>query len=438
MRPLAHESRLVVVALLAGLPGSAIAIILIWTGDYSSGSQWTLTVLILAFWLGFALSARSRVAFPLMTLSNLLAALREGDYSIRARGGRRSDALGELAREVNVLGDTLREQRLEALEASALLRRVMEAISVAVFAIDADLRLRLVNRAGERLLGQPSERLLGLTTSELGLKECLEGEPRTVQMSFPGGSGRWEIHRSAFRERGLPHQLLVLSDVSRVLRQEERHAWRRLIRVIGHELNNSLTPIKSLAGSLSGLVCQGGRPADWEEDMRKGLKVIEGRAEALSGFLEAYARLARLPAPRREPLDVNDWVRRVAALETRLPVRIQVGPEITVSGDRGQLEQLLINLIRNAVDVLMDSPGEVEVGWRKNGKFIEVWVRDDGPGLPDTSNLFVPFFTTKPGGSGIGLVLSREIAEAHGGELTLSNRAAGRGCEALLRLPLQS
>ena len=259
---------------------------------------------------------------------------------------------------------------------------------------------------------------------------------RTFQAAFPGGAGRWQMRRTSFRERGLPHQLLVLSDLSRALREEERQAWQRLLRVLGHELNNSLAPIQSIVGSLDGLLMRESPPEDWRDDMRRGLAVIGSRAEALSRFMTAYARLARLPQPRLQPLEVRPWIERVVSLETRLSVTLHPGPPIVIAGDADQLEQLLINLLRNAVDASLETSGGVEVGWRRNGACLDVWVADQGPGLSNTANLFVPFFTTKPGGSGIGLVLSRQIAEAHGGSLTLENRAGSPGCEARLRLPL--
>jgi len=432
-----HDRRILTMALAAGFPAVLVSLILLWDGPYPARLQWTLTVVIIGFWFGFSHAVRERVVFPLQTLSNLLAALREGDFSIRARGAARDDALGEAMLEVNFLGQILREQRLGALEATALLRTVMAEIEVAIFAFDGDQKLRLVNRAGERLLAQPAERLMGKSAADLGLADCLGGEsPSTLQMSFPGGAGRWEVHRSTFRERGAPHQLLVLSDLSRALREEERQAWQRLVRVLGHELNNSLAPIKSIAGSLESLVVRETQPPDWKEDMRRGLGVIAARAASLNRFMEAYSRLARLPLPRLEPLNIGALLRRVVSLETRMNVEMAPGPELTIRADGDQLEQLLINLLRNAVDASLETGGRVRVGLRRSIGRVEVWVEDEGPGLSNTSNLFVPFFTTKPGGSGIGLVLSRQIAEAHGGTLTLENRRSGHGCEARLLLPI--
>jgi len=439
LKPLLYERRILFLALAAGLGSTLVAMILLWTGPYSSKLQWTLTVVMIITWLSFAFAAQSRVVFPLRTLSNLLAALREGDFSIRARGANVEDALGEVLREVNALGETLRQQRLGALEATALLRKVMEEIDVAVFAFDGNGCLRLVNRAGERVLAQPEERLLGRTAEELALAECLQGEtPRIAQIAFPGKSGRWEIHRGSFREGGLAHQLLVITDLSRALRDEERQAWQRLIRVLGHELNNSLAPMKSIAENLTSMLGRKVRAADWQEDMRSGLTVIAARTDGLARFMNAYARLAKLPPPIFQPLDVGQWIRRVAGLEPRLQVQLKPGPEVKIQADQAQLDQLLINLLHNAVDAALETGGGVRVGWGREDSYVEVWVQDDGPGIPNPTNLFVPFFTTKPSGSGIGLVLSRQIAEAHGGSLTLENRESRRGCEARLRLPLSN
>jgi two-component system, NtrC family, nitrogen regulation sensor histidine kinase NtrY len=435
--PSSHETAVLRLVLAGGLPAVVAVLVLLWRHDYTAKVQWTVGLIVVGAWIVSALILRERVVRPLQTLSNMLAALREGDYSIRARGAERSDALGLAYLESNLLGETLRAQRLGAMEATALLRTVMAEIDVAVFAFDAeDYKLRLVNRAGERLLAQPAERLLGRTAEQLGLASYLTAPAGPLDLQFPGGAGRYDVRRGAFRQDGRPHTLLVLADVTRALREEELQAWRRLVRVLSHEINNSLAPIRSIAGTLQTLLARRPRPADAEDDLRRGLQVIAGRSEALVRFMSAYARLARLPAPHRSPLDVGLWVRRIAALETRVAVQVEAGPQTRIAADGDQLDQLLINLVRNAADAALETGGGVRVRWAADNGTVAVEVEDDGPGLGSGSNLFVPFFTTKKQGSGIGLVLSRQIAEAHGGTLRLENRSDAPGAVATILLPV--
>ena len=432
-----HERRVFVLSIVAGLPAVILAVVLLRLGDYSSKVTWTLGTFIVGCWLIVSLILRERVVRPLQTLSNMLAALREGDFSLRARSAQSDDALALAFLEVNTLGNTLQAQRLGAMEATALLRTVMSEIDAAIFAFDAENQLRLVNRAGEKLLASPFERLLGRTAGALGLESFLSGDsPRVHDLVFPGRSGRWEVRRTTFRQDGRPHTLIVISDLSKTLREEELLAWQRLVRVLSHEINNSLTPIKSIAGSLLTILERTPRAPDADDDLRGGLGIIGSRAEALSRFMSAYALLARLPAPRPQPVDVGIWLRRAAGLETRVPVSVQPGPPLVIQADGDQLDQLLINLVRNAADASLQTNGGVCLAWSRQDGQVDVEVIDDGPGLGTTANLFVPFYTTKPSGSGIGLVLCRQIAEAHGGVLSLENRPGRRGCVARLRLPV--
>jgi PAS domain S-box-containing protein len=432
-----HERRVFVLSLAAGLPAVVLALVLLIRDDYSTKVTWTWGTLVVGCWLILSLVVRERVVRPLQTLSNMLAALREGDFSLRARSSMSDDALALALLEVNTLGNTLQAQRLGAMEATALLRTVMAEIDAAIFAFDSEGKLRLVNRAGERLLGVPIERLLSRTADALGLAAFLTGDsPRVHDLVFPGRSGRWEVRRTTFRQDGRPHTLVVMSDLSKTLREEELLAWQRLVRVLSHEINNSLTPIKSIAGSLLSLLDRSPRPPDADEDLRGGLGIIGTRSEALSRFMSAYALLARLPAPRPGPVDVGLWARRAAGLETRVPVQVSAGPPLTIQADGDQLDQLLINLVRNAADASIETGGGVSVSWTRQNGHVDLEVVDDGPGLATTANLFVPFYTTKPSGSGIGLVLCRQIAEAHGGVLSLENRPDKHGCVARLKLPV--
>ena len=428
--------RLVTLVFLSGVPAALIALIFIYRSDLSTTFRVLLGLLVGVPWLVMVIVVRLRSRYHLRTLSNLLAALREGDYSFRIRDVSRSDPYGEVVTELNYLTEMLRRQRVEDLEATALVRTVMSEIDVAVFAFDGSHRLRQVNTAAEHMY---SDRPLtmGSTADELGLESCLSGpSSRTVDLEIGGSAGRWEMRRGSFRQHGRPGQLLVLSDVSQALQAEELAAWKRLIRVIGHELNNSLAPITSLAGSLERVVDQDPLPEDWRSDLGSGLQVIASRVEALNRFMGDCSRLAKLPEPTISPIDLESCIRNSATLEKRLDVQISGGPQTVVAADQDQVEQVLINLIKNAVEASFDSGGSVAIHWTTDDSMAEVVIRDEGPGLPDSLNLFVPFFTTKKEGSGIGLFLSRQIAEAHGGMVVVKNRVGHAGCEAILRLPL--
>lgn len=434
---LGFERRLLLDSGLLLLPAIVVVAWLAWRAGPLSAGEWLLVALATLFSLGLALRLRRRVVFPLYTLSNLLEAVREGDYSLRGARARRGDAIGEVVWEVNALSRTLRERRLSEQESSALLAKIVAAIDIAIFSFDGERRLRLINPAGERLLRASAQAVLGAAAETIGLGDCLRLEqPALLRRDFPAGAGSYEIRRFRFRQGGLPHDLVTVTDLSRTLREEERQAWQRLIRVLGDELNNSLAPIKSMAATLAAIGLRDPLPADWREDLHGGLKVIADRAEALSRFMAGYASLARLPPPVRRQVELGPLLERVARLEQRLAVRIRSGPALRCQADPDQLEQALINLIRNAVEAALPEGGGVVLAWQADADRVRIEVLDDGLGLSGSDNLFVPFFTTKPGGSGIGLVLARRIVEGHGGSLALANREDRRGCVARIELPL--
>jgi two-component system nitrogen regulation sensor histidine kinase NtrY len=450
---LLYERRISLFSLLVALPGMLVGGVLIVLQPWSVESKCALMFVELFAWWLLALALQEQTTRPLQTLANVIAALREEDYSFRARGAAAEDVLGELSLEVNALADLLADRRILSIEATNLLRRVVDEIDAPLFTFDPGQILRLVNSAGERLLQQPSVRLLGRTAEEIGLAECLTAENESlVRLPFQTPNARWQVRRSSFRQRGVPHSLIVLSDVSRALREEERSAWQRLIRVLGHELNNSLTPIKSIAGSLSTQIGNAVPDSGRRQDFERGLAIIETRADNLNRFLQAYRQLAQMPPPVLRRTLLAPIVERVAGLETRLQVQVVPGPGIELNVDPDQLEQMLINLVRNAVEAALEAGHSggplgneksselraedplVVIRWDASGKDLTLIVEDNGRGLLNPSNAFVPFYTTKPAGSGIGLVLSRQIVEAHGGSIQLMNRAEG-GCQARVTLP---
>jgi len=449
-----------------------VSAILIWREPWTTESKVALSVAVLIAWWILAMALHEQTVRPLQTLANVVASLREEDYSFRARGATTEDALGELSLEVNALADLLADQRIGAIEATALLRRVVEEIDAPLFAFDPGRVLRLVNPAGERLVQQAAIRILGRTADEIGLADCLNVDDEAlVALPASSSSGRWLVRQSKFREKGVPHTLVVLLDVSRALREEERSAWKRLIRVLGHELNNSLTPIKSIAGSLSARLPEAGMNADQRQDFERGLEIIEARSASLNRFLQAYRALAQMPPPAIRRVALAPIIERVVFLETRLPITMLRGPDVTLMVDPDQIEQMLINLVRNAVEAALETgrarvdasacanagatsnvngradhssvsteapKPQVTLSWKLEEPNVVLNIDDNGPGLLNPSNAFVPFYTTKPAGSGIGLALSRQIVEAHGGSIELANRNGSGGCQVRVLLPHSS
>jgi nitrogen fixation/metabolism regulation signal transduction histidine kinase len=429
------ETRIMLAALGVATPALLALAVALWVLEVSTGDALAVAAAVLLPTLVLALRLRAKVAFPLYTVSNLLEALREGDFSLRGSRARRGDAIGEVVWEVNALAQTLREQRLKVEETVALFTKVLQTLDIAILAFDDERRLRLINPAGERLLGVTQGAAIGASAAALALDDCLDlNAAATLRRAFPGGSGPFEVRRAGFREGGRPHDLLVINDVSRALREEERAAWQRLIRVLGHELNNSLAPIKSMAGTLATLLARDPLPVDWRDDARGALGVIGERAAALNRFMLGYTTLARMPPPTRRSVRIAELIARAARLEQRVPVSVQPGEDFELDIDPDQVEQALINLVRNAAEASAATGGGVTLRWTREGGMAAIEVLDEGAGLSGSDNLFVPFFTTKPGGSGIGLVLARQVAEAHGGAVSLANREDRSGCRARLTL----
>jgi two-component system, NtrC family, nitrogen regulation sensor histidine kinase NtrY len=374
---------------------------------------------------------------PLQTLSNVVSSLREADYSFRARGAGVRDAMGELAAEINALADLMQKQRVRSLEATALLARILEVMHAPLFAFDREDLLQLVNNAGLKLLGLPYARCFGRPARELGLDDLL-GMPDQTIYAFPAApSTRWLLRKAVFRQDGIPHTLLLLADVSQPLKEEEQIAWKRLIRVLGHELSNSLAPIKSIAGSLLERVDALSADETTLRDFRRGLGVVESRAESLHRFVQSYRMLAQLPPPKLRPVPIGPLLERVVLLEQRIPIQLDAGPAATLAADPDQLEQMFINLLANAVDAsLANGSKPVRAHWRIYDSSVMITIEDRGMGIANTDNLFVPFYTTKPAGSGVGLALAQQVARAHGGEVSLVNREDGEGARATVSLPL--
>jgi two-component system nitrogen regulation sensor histidine kinase NtrY len=378
-----------------------------------------------------------QVTRPLGAIANVLEGLRRGERGLRVRSPEGS-ALHDVHLELNQLAEAIQTQHLAEREASALLAAVLRELDVAVLAFDRDRRLELLNPAAEALLDRSSAWAIGKTAAELGVEAWLHPEEESGRPTYDALRGPFALRRISFRRDGEPHELVVVTHLGGALRSEERQAWQRLLRVLSHEINNSLSPIITVTGTLEKLTREGRLDPSTLPDVAEGLDVIGRRASSLQRFLGSFAQLSRLPPPTWAPLSAAGLLRRVAALETRLDVVLDGSGDPTLVADHDQLEQLLLNLIRNAADAALSGGGHVTVRWRVAAPNLVVEIEDDGPGFESDANLFVPFFTTKPEGSGIGLVLSRAIAESHGGSVDLSRRPDLCGCVARVLLPLDA
>jgi nitrogen fixation/metabolism regulation signal transduction histidine kinase len=430
--------------LYAGLPGTVLSCILLWSNSYSLDHKIEGSILISALWVGLSFAARKKVVHSIRVLSNVIASLNEGDSSFHAQVAQPGDAMGDLVTEVNRLARDLGSDRLGVVEAGTLLQQVIGELEGAIVAFAPDGRVKLFNRAAAVFLGKKNEGLLNKNAEELGIRHLLNGPAsETISQYSMGVEKRWIVRRTYFRQHGLRHRLVMLSDASEALRAEEKLAWQRLVRVLSHEINNSLAPIKSVARTLTRISLPSDFPRETRENFRIGLDLVHNRVEALTRFLQGYAKLAKLPPPSREAVALKPLIDRLAALEIHPQNIVASGPDIKVFVDPVQLEQTMINLIRNAVESVgerktsanVDESSEVSISWTALTDDLVLWVRDRGVGLLDTANLFVPFYTTKETGSGIGLVLSRQIIEAHGGQLSIRNREDTTGCEVKISIP---
>ena len=432
------EAHLIRVVLLASLP---LLVLLLWMMLLANISIWLilLTGLFGSLMILYAsYSIYQKISYQFRSISNLLEALIQGDYALRARSDQSGGALDELVSAMNDLAQGMSQQRWESVESQLLLRTIIEHIDVAIIALTQNNQIRFSNPAADHLLQLHNPSSNQQLLQQLAfVQELTSGCHQLVELSLGYQQGRFNVYIEEFRDAGKQHKLLFITDMRSLLRTEERKAWQDLIRVISHEINNSLSPIASISQTLKRLIERDARGETLAEDLREGLHIISERAIGLSQFVESYKQLAKLPEPQIQPLAIRPLVEKIIALFNHTAIEIETETNFTLQLDPIQFEQVLINLIKNAVEAtaLTNPSSIIKIRWAVSHQFFKLDICDQGSGISNPNNLFVPFYSTKKQGSGIGLVLSRQIIEAHNGRLTLSNQDSG-GCCASIELPV--
>tara|TARA_R110001606_G_scaffold219638_1_gene367477 strand:- start:565 stop:1932 length:1368 start_codon:yes stop_codon:yes gene_type:complete len=430
------ERQLTLLTLLANLIPSSLVVFLLFYFEVSAYLIGIVVFLLLFLTLYCVSSVWRQSQYQFRSLHNLLEAIVQGDYSFR--GSRRfgDSAFGALISTINDLANTLYKQRLKSEESQLLVKKVVDQIDVAIIAWDQRQTIQLINPAARRLLNFPEDQLGKLLLPPLldFANELKVGETQVQELQFQEVRGRYRLHLERFITDGDTHNLLFLTNLSSILRLEERRAWRNLVRVLSHEINNSLSPLKSFSATLNTQIQKRETDAELKRELTEGMNIIGHRADSLAKFVQRYYEIAKLPEPDRKATDFQQCLAGLSKLFPGNEIRFE-GKQVTLAIDQAQIEQVIINLIKNAVEAAA-SGSLVEVQWLAHGSALVVRVIDNGSGIQNIENVFTPFYTTKASGSGIGLVLCQQIVEAHDGDLSLANRQDGQGCVATIRLPL--
>lgn len=435
-RPVPVESQLTLLTLMANLLPSLLLIAALVSFDISLFAVGIIAVLLLFLTLYSVSTVWRRSQYQFRSLHSLLDAIVSGDYSFRGSHTAGSGAFGELISSINALAKTLQRQRLQSEESQLLVQKVVDQIDVAIIAWDQNQTIQLINPAARELLG-----LTETQTNEQTLPDLLVfansmavGQTQVKDLQFPESRGRYRLHLERFIADGNTHNLLFLTNVSSILRLEERKAWRNLVRVLSHEINNSLTPLKSFSNSLKTQIEKRETDEILKQELLDGVAVIGNRANSLAEFVQSYQKIARMPEPDKKPTDFQTLVNSLVKLFHDNPINLQ-GDSLVLPIDASQIEQVMINLIKNAVEA-SSAAQPVEVSWRQEGSRLIVQIVDNGEGIQNLDNLFTPYYTTKPSGSGVGLVFCQQVIEAHGGFLSITNRHNRSGCEVSMSLPV--
>ena len=433
-------------AILATLPGMIATSVLLYVSEFDPLEITTILVFVTLPWLIGIACFYSNAISPWKTVANILMSFREGDYSIRASAKNQNDAVGLVLNELNSIADYLHHSRRAEFASRKLMQRLLAEIDVAVFLFDNHFNLVMVNAYGAKLYGRSESDLLGNSIADLELTFAqFSAHSSSHEHQFPKQKSRWLVKNSGYRQHGLAHQIILLADIGENLRAEELVAWQKLIRILSHEINNAMTPLKTTAGSMNRILKKDALPQNWRENFLEGIQIIDQRVDNLTRLVSSYAQVSRLPQPNKKQFSLKPLLLRVQASFQPQNIQLQLASELDIElkADAAQLEQVLINLLKNSLEANKangknDADTEtVLIHAKANAEQLTMTLRDNGAGIENLDNLFIPYFTTKVTGNGIGLFVSRQIIEAHGGSIDLRNRKDHQGCIATICLPLK-
>jgi len=374
------------------------------------------------------------VITPYYSLTSLTEALKMEDYSLRAKSPFSQGIVAKLFNELSSLSQSLQVSKSRYDQQMFLLYGLIEQLESPVLILDQDDQLQHANPAVSQLFSVPWQTLKQSPAQKLGLKKlndfwCFD-DSKPLNMA-----NKWQIRQSEFKENNNNYQLLMLNNISQELQKNEQQAWQNIIRILNHEVRNSLTPISALSQNLLEM------PNLTPEQCQQAIKIIDSRSNNLLQFIDSYSDLAKLPLPNIQQFDLTELLQGIASLVKQ--VTINLSNPLIIKADKGQLEQVLLNLIKNAKEAQLSKgkpnknlSEDIEVQVFKTDQQVIIKVLDQGCGIANTDNLFVPFYTTKAEGTGIGLALSRQIISNHQGELTLTNRPDQTGAVASITLSL--
>ncbi|MGX5173583.1 sensor histidine kinase [Aliikangiella sp. IMCC44653] len=388
-----------------------------------------------------ALTGKNRANYQLQTLSNLVEAMIDGDYTLRGRK-QSNPAFQDLLNRINLLADNLHKHKLKAEESQLLLEKIIQQMDVLVFATDNNNHIVMINDAARKTLGFNSSLDNGYKLSDIGMEDLVGYKNSgVVKLNKNSISGEFVLFKDQFYSDNQKHQLFLLTRIEKLLKEKEREAWQNLLRVLSHELNNSLTPIATFSTTMLRKINKEQQVTDIEK-FKDGLSIIKERAESLNQFITSYSQLSHLPQANKQ--DFN-WAKKLKQLSKLFPdccvinnFKFKQDPKHVIQADPHQMEQVFINLLKNAREAMAGLElKKIEINAEVANENLIITIKDCGSGIANPKNLFVPFYTTKKSGSGIGLTLCQQILSSHDATLHLTNRENSAGAQATIVFPVK-